>query len=121
MQTFDKLSFILGVLISLMMIYFLIGLFPGTERRQQELERRLKSGGGTIIPMSRLRRVVAMLMCGMLATQLFAGAFHRNLSTVTGIPWPALFGITFLILPALVLFLGVRDKRHFKSKHGSDA
>ena len=96
------------------MIYFLIGLLPAAQRRQQDWERRLK-GSKAIIPMSRSRRVAAVLMVGAMASQSFARAFHFNLSTLAGInPW-VLFVVTFFLLPSAVLILGFRDKRHFKS------
>lgn len=110
MQNIDIFRLVLGSLMSLVMIYFLIGLFPGAEQRQQAFERRLKRGGGTIIPMSRLRRVVATLMFGVFAAQLLTGAFHCNMSALTGISSPTLFYITFL-LPLLVIILGAGE--HF--------
>jgi hypothetical protein len=117
MEHIDVLRFVLALLTSLMTCYFLVGLFAGAQRRQQQFERRLKGGGGMIMPMSPVRRVAAALMCGLLAAHLFAGAFHSNLSAVTGINAAALFYVTFYLLPPLVLLLGVWDRRRLRCKH----
>ena len=79
MHNIDIKILLLGVLTSLMMIYLLIGLFPGVERRQLAFERRIKRGEGTIIPMSRVKRIFATLMIGIVAAQLLASAFHYSL------------------------------------------
>ena len=113
-------QFVLGVLMGLMMIYLLLGLLPSARRRQQDLEQRLKSGGGAFIPMSCLRRVVGMLLCGLLAAQLFAGAFHDSLSSLTGISPLPLFIITFFLLPLTSLFLGIRANRLIQKKPGPE-
>ena len=110
----DTLKFVLGLLLSFMMIYFLVGLLPGAQRMQHHLERRLKWGGATIIPISGLRRVVASFMFAMFAAELFAEAFHRDLSTLTGISPSLLHSITFMVLPPLVILLGIWDQRRFK-------
>lgn len=109
----DTFRFVLGLLVSSMMIYFLVGLFPGAARIQYHLESRLKGGGATIIPISGLRRVVAALMFAMFAAQLFAEAFHGNLSTMTGVSPSLLHYVMFLLLPPLVILLGIWDQRRF--------
>lgn len=112
MENIDIFRLLLGILTSLMMIYLLVGLFPVAEQRQQIFERRIKRSGGTIKPMSRVRRAVATLMFGMFAIQLFAEVFHCDLSTLTGIGPTVLFLITFFLLPPLVMILGIRGNRH---------
>ena len=98
----------LSIAMSGMTVYLFISLFPFAHRRQHDWERMLKSATVTIAPMSRLSRAVAVLMCGMLAAQGFAGALHFTLSSVTGIGSSVLFVITFLLLPSLVLLLRAR-------------
>jgi hypothetical protein len=120
MQNIDIFRLVPGCLMSLFTIYWLVGLFPSMEKRQQTFERRIKSGGGTIIPMSRLRRAVGAPMLVLFAVQILADAFHCNLSTLTGISPSLLFFATFLPFP-IFLLLGSRDKRLFRNKHGRDA
>jgi hypothetical protein len=114
MENIDIVFCIITVFWTSAMIYFLIGLLPAAQRRQHGWECKLK-GSSAIIPMSRLRRVAAVLMVGTLASQSFARAFHFNLSTLTGISSSALSVITFFLLPAIVIILGIRDRKHFKS------
>ena len=121
MQNIDIFKLVLGSLMSLATVYYLIGLFPAVEQRQLTFERRIKHGGGTIMPMSRLMRVFAALTCALFAAQLFAEAFHCNLSTLTGISSSALHLITFSIVPPIVIILGVRHNRRFRRKHDPDA
>jgi len=117
MQHMDTFRFLLGLLVSFMMIYFLVGLFPVAARMQYHLERRLKWGGATIIPISGLRRMVAALMFAMFAAELFAEAFHRDLSTLSGISPSIIHSITFMVLPPLVILLGIRDQKRFNRTH----
>jgi len=117
MQNIDILSLVLGSLMSLVVTYFLVGLFPSVEERQQKFERRLKRGGGTIIPMSRFRRAVGALMLALFTAELFAGAFHGNLGKLAGISPHILFYATF----CLFLLLGNRDKKLFKNKQDPGA
>jgi hypothetical protein len=112
---------VLAILASLMTIYLLVGLFPGAQRRQQDCERRLKGGGESTIPRSRLWQVASALMVGAVAGQSFALAFHFNLSRLTGLSSSALSAMTFLLLPSLVILLGIRDRRHFESEYESGA
>ena len=121
MQNIDIFRLVLGSLTSLATVYYLIGIFPAVEQRQLTFERRIKRGGGTIIPMSRLMRAFAALMCALFAAQLFAEAFHCNLSTLTGISPSALYSITFLLVPPIVIILGIRDRRRFRRNHDPDA
>jgi hypothetical protein len=121
MQNIDIFRLVLGSLMSLATVYFLIGLFPTVGQRQLTFERRIKGAGGTIVPMSRLRRAFAALMFALLAAQLFAGAFYCNLSTLTGISSSALFFITFLLVPPIVIILGIQDRRRFRRNHDPDA
>lgn len=104
---------------SLVTIYFLIGLTPSMELRQQRFERRIKRGEGTIIPLSRLRRAVAVPMLVFLTARILADAFHCNLSALIGISPLLLFFATFLPF-AIFLLLGSRDKILFKNKHDRD-
>jgi hypothetical protein len=50
----DKRMLLGGIAMGIMMVYFLVGLVPNVQRLQQTWERRLKSGGGAIIPIFTL-------------------------------------------------------------------
>jgi hypothetical protein len=106
---------------SLAAVYYLIGLFPAMEQRQRAFERRIKRGGGTIIPMSCMTRAFAALLCALLAAQLFAEGFHCNLSALTGISSWVFHFSTFALVPAIVIVLVFRDKRSFRRKHDPEA
>jgi hypothetical protein len=109
MQIIDKLRLLGGILMGLMLVYFLVGLLPDMQRLQQTRERRLESGGGALVPISGLRRAAGLLMSGMLAGQLIAGAFHCDLGKMTGISLTTLCCITFLLLPSMVVLSGIQD------------
>ncbi len=115
MQNIDILKCVLATLMSLATIYYLLGLHSGIKWRQEDWERRLKRGGGAIMPLSRLRRVIAGIMCSVFAVQLFAQAFHFSTGAVTGICLSPTMIISGLLL--LFMLLGSRDRRQFESKH----
>jgi hypothetical protein len=121
MQNIDIFKLVLCSMMSLATVYYLIGLIPAVEQRQRTFERRIKRGGGTIIPMSCLTRAFAALLFGLLAAQLFAEGFHCNLSALTGISSLVLQYNTFALVPAIVIVMICRDKRNFRRKHDPDA
>jgi len=117
----DIFKMVLGGLPGMATIYFLIGIFPVVERRQRAFERRIKPGGGKIMPLGRWTRVFAALLCALLAAQLYAEAFHFNLSTLTGISSSILHFITFLLVPPIVIILGMRDRSKWRRNHDPEA
>lgn len=68
---------------------------------------------------SWLRRVIFLLMSVFYSAIGFAGAFHTDLGTMTGIGSSAVF-IVMLLLPSIVILLGIRET-YFKRKHDPDA
>ena len=111
----NKLELAVGILWILGMLAYAAGFLPGLRRRERELERRVKISRGRLVPISRLRRLAAVLMMGMLGAVALAGAYHRDLGTLLGIRPTVVFCVTFFFLPAAVLLLGALDRRRMRA------
>jgi hypothetical protein len=113
MKTTDMFILFVGIGWLIMATLFLISLFPAGQRLLQRLELRLKPGAKTIADISRFRRVVFILFCGLYAAVGFASAFERSFSS-------PLVVVFMILLPSLDLLMRIWD-RQFKSKHQPDA
>lgn len=116
MPPFEKFQFALGVLWSVVTLYFIFTLFPPMRRRHEQWEARLKGAGGKLTPPSWIQRLVFVLLAGLMSAEVLANAFHRSLAKMTGISSGAIFCL-MLILPALYLSLGLLEKR-LKNRQG---
>lgn len=117
MKDINPSMLVLGTVWIGMAAPYIISLFPMGERLVQRFELWLKPGAKpgvkTIAGMSRLRRVIFILFCGLYAAVGFGSAFHHSISSP---------GVLFFMigLPALFLWLG-REDWWFKSGHGPNA
>jgi hypothetical protein len=110
----DKSDFFTGVWLTLPAIYLFIGLFSDAPWLQPKWGR--KFGRPAIVPLSRLSRLLWLLFMGIFAAASFASAFHYDINRLTWIAVP-----TLLIVFVLMILSGIRDGRHFKGKHDTDA
>jgi ABC-type Mn2+/Zn2+ transport system permease subunit len=118
MQPFEKFQFALGVLWSVVTLYFIITLFPPMQRRHEQWEAKIKGAGVKLTPPSWLQRLVMVLLISLMSANLLADAFHRNFAKMTGISSGAVCCL-MMILPALYFSLGMLAK-HLKNRQGPD-
>ena len=105
--TVDKGVCIGGIWITLLVIYLALGLVFDA----RWLKLKWGRWGGGVVPLSRLSRVLALLIWAIMASLCFAHAFHFHQHTMEDILLPA-----FLLLLALLVLSGLRDSRNFKQK-----
>jgi len=109
----DGWDFFTGVWLTLPAIYLFLGLFSDARWLQPKWGR--KFGRPAVVPLSRLSRLLWLIFIGILAAASFASAVHYDVNSLTWIAVP-----TLLIVFVLMVLSGIRDGRHFKSKHEPD-
>jgi hypothetical protein len=113
MKNANPFMLFIGVFWMLVAVPYLVSLFPIGQRLVQRMELKLKPRAKTITRISRVRRLIFVLLCGLLAAVEFASAFHHSLDS------PAI--MFFMVsLPVLYLFLGIWDKPS-RSRNGPAA
>jgi hypothetical protein len=106
----DTLDLIGGAWMSLPVIYLLCGFFSDARWLQPKWGRRF------VVPVSRLSRLLWMVVFSFFAVGSFASAFHYDFHFPTGFAFP-----TFLIIFVLFILSNVRDHRLYNRKHEPDA
>ena len=94
-------------------VYFFLGFFSDATWLHPNWGREFSRP--PFVPLSRLSRMVWLLFCGTYAAAGFASAFHYHIRGLTSHAVPLL-----LIFIVLLILSGIRDSRHFKSKHDPD-
>ena len=113
MKYIDTFMLVVGAFWIFMATPYLISLLPAGQRLAKSKDVRVKGFADGMARISRLRRVVYVLFCGLYAAVGFASAFHHSFSS------PAIV-LLMILLPGLSLVLGIRDT-HFQSRHGPGA
>jgi hypothetical protein len=107
MQNIGTFDLIDGALMSLLAIYFLLGLFSDATWLHTDWSR--KAGRWHFVFTPPIVRMFLVLMCGLLAVRRFFEAFHRDSTTFD-------FTINAIVLAGFVtlFFIG------WKHKHDDD-
>lgn len=109
-MTVDKRDLALALFWTAFTLYFLLSLFPPVMGQFRQWKTQSKGPGRIRIHVpSRPQRFVMVLLFALMSAELYAAAFHRDFTKLTGISPQTVFILT-IGLPALYFLLPLFEK-----------
>jgi hypothetical protein len=115
MEPVNKFMLAVAIIWTLFAGYAFALLLPFMNRRLREWDAKFKRNS-TLPAMPNVpQRVVFLLLTSLMTTVSLASAFHRDLTTLLGVPAWTLVAL-MICLPILYFMLGRWGKSHWHSK-----